>query len=685
MNTNNNEIRPQGKSNHNNFLSGLFNNSLIVSILLLIVSFSVFVPSLSSEFVWDDITYIQKSIDRLQTSNIKLLNFFIPGKTSEQVRDRRQIRKAKKKKLKSERLNQLSSISNGENEAVHQDLSKNDGGKNKKGNKYFRPIHETSLILDAQLWGGNPLGFQLTNIILHSISTILLYFLFLLVLKEFGVSQNRPTAFLSAMLFALYPIHVESVSFISARGDVLAAVFFFLAFILYILSYRRFVYILPAVICLYLSFLSKEVAISFPIVFVGYDLVTGKIKSRRSLIKYLVLFLAVILYLLIRSRRHMNFVQMLGDREYLSPETGAQALEIITVFLNSYLFYLKKLIFPFDLNPFIGTIPGGDLLYTLISILVIGAAIAIFFISIRRKENITAFTLLWIFATLGPAVMTAIFPLAITRFAERFLYIPSAGMSLLLGYFIIMAGQRLGRIRLAYLVGTALCIIYLVFTLLGQNVWKNSLSLWEYAVLKSPLEIVPKMHYALALKDSGREDEALAQYMDALKPETLGKDKIKAEVAGEIGDIYLARGDYDQASKYYKTSFSLSPAYEEDYNYKMGIISTATNNPQTAEQYLLRVIELNPRQRNAYYVLGNIYTVRAQVENKPEYYNTAKDYLEIATSFKKSLPETNLLLAKIYVELGNIAKAKEQAQQAIDKGISANGLNEARSILNMNR
>lgn len=68
--------------------------------------------------------------------------------------------------------------------------------------------------------------------------------------------------------------------------------------------------------------------------------------------------------------------------------------EFLTLFFNTYLFYIKKLVFPFDLNPFIGTIPGGDTLYTAISILVITALIVIAVLSVRKKENVTGFSLL---------------------------------------------------------------------------------------------------------------------------------------------------------------------------------------------------------------------------------------------------------------------------------------------------
>lgn len=171
----------------------------------------------------------------------------------------------------------------------------------RKAGKYFRPVHQVSLILDNEIWGSSAFGFHLTNIILHSISTVLLYFLVLLLLSEFNVRGRESIALISCILFALYPLHVESVSFISARGDILAAIFFFSSLIFYILSYKRLFYLLLAGLCLFLSLLSKEVAIVLPILILGFDLISRRLMSRTNLIKYTILGLITLFYLYVRS------------------------------------------------------------------------------------------------------------------------------------------------------------------------------------------------------------------------------------------------------------------------------------------------------------------------------------------------------------------------------------------------
>jgi|GEM_PF-594938 len=685
MNSTENESSHVVKRGPLYLVKSLFNNSAFVSVLLFLVSFAVFIPSLSSDFVWDDLSFIKKRINRLQTAKFSIKSLIPPGRSRAERRAKRREKRTLRRSLKREQKRGINSSGKRKKERKNKVIKINRGKQghiNGKTKKYYRPVHRQSLILDAKLWGDSPFGFHLTNIILHSLSTILLYFLFLLVLKEFNVAPRYPVAFLSSMLFALYPLHVESVSFISARGDMLAAVFIFLTFILYILSYRRFIYVVPAAFSFYLSFLSKEVALTFPILIVGFDLISRRFKSRINLFKYLILGLVVISYLYLRSKNHMGFMQMLGNREYLSSGTTAQVWEVVTVFLNSYLFYLKKLVFPFDINPFIGTIPGGDLLYTTASILVITALIIIAVLSVRRKENVTGFSVLWIFVTLSPAVMISIFPLAITRFAERFLYIPSAGFCLLAGYVIIQAGKKLGRVKLAYLCGAILCLSFLLLTLRGQAVWNNELSLWKFAVSKSPREIVPKMNYASSLIAAERVDEAIAQYTEALGPDTYGNKETKALAAEKLGELYVNRGDFEKAGRSFRAAVSLNPGYEEKYNFNMGLISLKKNDPESAEKYLIKVTELNPRSSSAYYLLGSIYLIKGDMDENPEFYKIAEGYLETAAALKGAIPETHLKLAKTYAKLGKITQAKAQAEKAIKKGLQGEALKEARSIIN---
>ena len=198
----------------------------------------------------------------------------------------------------------------------------------------------------------------------------------------------------------------------------------------------------------------------------------------------------ILIYFYLRGRGYVVIPEVFSERFQQSVQDGAQVWGVLKVLLSSYLFYIKKLVFPFNLNPFIATVPMG-FYYLVSSILVILLLCVIGFISIKKREGITAFSILWIFATLGPPSLVAVFRVATMSLAERFLYIPSAGFCMLLGYFVIEAGKRIKAQRIGWAFGFLLCVSYLLFTIKGQGVWKNDLYLWEYASKRSPYDAIP--------------------------------------------------------------------------------------------------------------------------------------------------------------------------------------------------
>ncbi|GJM17150.1 MAG: O-GlcNAc transferase [Thermodesulfobacteriota bacterium] len=613
-------------------IDSLIGNRLIVSVFLFVLSFMVFVPSLSSEFVWDDVSYIQKKAHSLNFSKLG------PGLI-------------------------LPKIAN-----------------DNKAGKYFRPVHQASLIIDNEIWDTSPFGFHLTNIILHCVSTVLLYFLVLLLLKEFHVKARELIALISSILFAVYPLHVESVTFISARGDILAAMFLFLGFSFYILSYRRIFYLFLAGICFLLALLSKEVAIVFPIIILSFDFLSQRLFNRSNLFKYAIIALIAIFYFLIRSKSYLTFGEILNKG---SSELSQGFLSISEILLNTYLFYVIKLVFPYNLNPFIDSGPNWGVIGLIVSIILVLVLFVAVLISIKRNENITAFSILWILATLLPAAIIAIFPLALTKLADRFLYIPSAGICILLGYIIYKLSVRFNRIWYSYALTAILAISFIVVAVNAQKIWKNDLSLWEYAVSKSPGALGAKINYADALRNSKNPTEALKQYMEVYENDAQLNSIGKITTTHGIVVSYIDLGNYQQAEKWLEIVLDYDERYISQYHYLKGFISLRRNDLVSAETYLLKSSESRPNAET-YYLLGGIYFVNAEKQQSLENYKKAEQYLNESLKKNPSFSRSSLLLAKTYIALGDRQKARANAQNALRNASDQEVVNEARAILQMN-
>ena len=427
-------------------------NKATAAFLLFLISFLLYSPSLRNDFVWDDVEVIQKSYHSFEASRISTI-------------------------LSPET-------------------------KQNRTQRYYRPLIFVSMVTDRGLWGINSFGFHLTNLLLNSIATTLLYFLLLLIFGKFSVEGKESISFFTALLFAVYPMHVESVSWIAGRTDILCGIFFILALILHIESYRAIWVLILTALSFSLSLLSKEVALSFPVVAISFDLLTRRIRNPYNILRYAVYVSLVLLYSYFRGwafinpleTTHENIRKMVEGAHY-----SFNVIKALKVLSSTLFFYFGKLIFPFDFNAFIISVPD-ELYYLIFSITTILLLCIVAVISIKLGKGLIAFCLIWIFATLAPSAVVSVTNLAAAPLAERYLYIPSAGYCIIIGYLLFELGKRLGKRKIAFAPIIILISIYLYFTILRQEVWKDNMSLWKDTAAKSYYHALPHSNYGYALE-----------------------------------------------------------------------------------------------------------------------------------------------------------------------------------------
>ncbi|GBD38375.1 hypothetical protein HRbin37_00624 [bacterium HR37] len=565
---------------------------ILTSVFIFGFSVCIFIPSLKNDFVWDDTEVIEKSYYSFNPHRI--LSVVVPKET--------QTKRA----------------------------------------RYYRPMFYISVVLDRYLWGITPYGFHLSNIIFHSTATVLLYLMILMLLSEFGTEKKEQIALFSSLLFAVHPMHVESVSWIAGRTDIICGLFLFLAFIFHMISYKVYLATLLSAFSFFLSLLSKEVAIVFPLITLSFDLLNLKLKDRRNILKYSIYLSTVFIYLYLRGRA---FITVPGSSLINLSETAKESLgiwEIIRTLLNSYFIYINKLVFPFSFNAFIGEVPANPY-YTASSLFVLLTISVISFILLIRGEKSFFFNILWIIITLAPSLLVAIFKIASTPIAERYLYIPSAGYCILLASAIL--NPRLRNQRLSILILVLICLVFLPFNIKRQGVWEDNLSLWEDTSKKSFHHALPHTNYALALMKANREEEAIREFTIALTPDIKDTNRGRAITLNNLGILYIKREDYT-----------------------------------SAERVFLKALNLDPSYGRTYYHLGLIYFIKGEYGDASGYI-TAERYLKQTLSIYKNYGRAHLLLAKVYLRRGEKEKAMEQARIAIRSGLSEPLVKEAQDIL----
>jgi tetratricopeptide (TPR) repeat protein len=268
------------------------------------------------------------------------------------------------------------------------------------------------------------------------------------------------------------------------------------------------------------------------------------------------------------------------------------------------------------------------------------------FISIKMREKVTAFCIFWILITLAPSALIAIVSITPTPLAERYLFIPSAGYCLLIGYWMVEAGSRARLKRIAWGLGLLLIVLFGLTAYKGQRIWKDDLTLWRDISLKSPYHPLPHSNYGLALSNTGELDEAIKEYKLALSPEMKDSPRGLAVTANNLALVYLEKEEYEKA-----------------------------------EMWFRRALEYDPSYGKTYYHMGLIYYINGELTGSADSYREAERYVKEALKRYRYYGRANLLLAKIYLGTGEADKAVNEARAAIDIGLPENLLKEARDIL----
>lgn len=340
-----------------------------------------------------------------------------------------------------------------------------------RGSEYFRPIAILSLLLDFTLFGGNPAGYHLANILIHLANSILVYFLATLFL---GSNENTPYySFLAALLFALHPVNSEAVVWMSARPDLLCCLFFQLCLILLL---KRSTEITPLVFTgLFLTFFcslaSKEASLFLPALAIIYCIIKRKTVPLKSAITACTaLLLAAAIYLLLRKGLPVALPATAGVAEH--PENFVYSLFLDGI--TAYGFYIWKLFYPFPLNIAITHIPT----IACLGIFVMSAGLAAF---LWKRNPDFKFPIAFLFLSIVPPLGALFLSIAWTAYAERYLYIPSVAFALCTILFLRQYLARLPRI-----IPIACMLLMAIPTAHRVNLWTMPISFWQDAVAKSP-------------------------------------------------------------------------------------------------------------------------------------------------------------------------------------------------------
>ena len=537
---------------------------------------------------------------------------------------------------------------------------------------YWRPTFTAWSILNFRLFGRDPFGWHLLNILLHVGVCLLAY----LLLRRWGLSQN--VSFVIALIFALHPVHVESVAWIAGSPDLLFGIFLLGALLLADIAVeatgsRRTVYLLAGLISYALALGAKETAFfCFPIFFLIFSRYRSgsangsERKTQRTTVRLSALFASMaIAYFLLRW-------EILG-RISQPAENGASATAAILSAPEIFAFYLRQIIFPVWLGPNYGirAVQSLDLTNFWLPLIVCAIAIYCFWKLSTRSFSQTIGMAIFLLALLPAFNIRAFLPEQIVH--DRYLYLPLLGFLMLVMSFLAELSVRYFEKKgeaVFITTGVLISLALGVQTFRCNRIWNNELSLWQHAVTIDPNSSSNWSALGAELTEEDRLDEALAAYQKSLaiwpRPLALiGHSQIlvrKGDLDAAIGevkpvienqqgetDLYTiyqayetlavaleAKGSFPDAEKYLREARARLPMYRAALAEKLAVILYNENRKRDALQELESVKdsaarELLPASKAVFFRLGLLYV---EVGNKQAAYENLNTFLRSSVASK---------------------------------------------------
>ena len=497
----------------------------------------------------------------------------------------------------------------------------------------WHPLTWVSHALDYAIWGLNPVGHHLTNIILHAINTALVV---LVTIRLIRLDRGREgtqgaaswlnergsmiIAGVTGLLFGLHPIHVESVAWVAERKDLLCALFFLMS----ILAYGKFVsgtlrttlsgvartgrlsisYALA--LCFFaLALMSKPMAVSLPFVLLIIDWCpAGRIHSLRS---FWGVFVEKLPFLLLSLGS--SVITLLAQRsgDALVTLSDVPLSSRVLVAANSVIGYLQNILLPTNLLPYY-PYPSDVILFSLTylapvllvflitALCIVAARTQGFWLSIWSYYLVTLIPVLGIVQVGGQAM------------ADRYVYLPGIGAFLLAGLAAAWVWRRVGDLKtgMSFLKATGaafaavLCIALGYLTVRQTGFWQNGVTLWSHAIARSSPEDIDFVYRNRAQEffHKGQFALAIQDYSQALawNPNSYETHLNRGMAYSETGQFDGAIADFDRA-------IALCPRCSEAYNNK-GMLYGKVGLYDKAIGQFSKAIDIDPDRYRMYYNRG---------------------------------------------------------------------------------
>jgi tetratricopeptide (TPR) repeat protein len=550
----------------------------------------------------------------------------------------------------------------------------------------WHPLTWLSHQLDVQFFGMDPAGHHLVSLFFHVANTLLLFFVLNRMTKTLW--QSAAVAF----LFALHPLHVESVAWVAERKDVLSTFFMLLTLWAYFVYTRSpgIVRMIPVVAFFALGLLSKPMLVTLPFVLLLLDYwplgryyapekpashplpgieAPGKKKKQKkkeveerppvapermepsaaAVVPWALVTEKIPLFALTILSSIITFLaQQKGGA--MSPLEDISLLKRLGNALISYASYIVKTVLPQGLAVFYPYPAGIAAWQVLGSAALVGT---LTFLAVRyRKQYPFAFVgWFWYLGTLVPVI--GIVQVGMQAMADRYTYVPHIGLfiAVVWGAGDLASRQPQGRKILAALTG----VVFASLTVMTWNQishWRSSITLFEHALRVTEQNSLAHLNFGVALNRTGKGREAAEHYREALR--------INPNSSGghfNLANYYFSTGQKDEALQHFKEAIRIRPDYANAHS-NLGVLLASQKRFEEASAHYEKALRIEPANAGFHYNYG---VALANQGRLPEAAGQFRDALALRPNYAEAHND----LGKVLMMEGKTAEAASHFREAL--------------------
>jgi tetratricopeptide (TPR) repeat protein len=520
-----------------------------------------------------------------------------------------------------------------------------------------RPLACFTLAINRSLNGTNVFGYHVFNLMVHLLTSMLVFFFTLLIFSQKVVQpiqikgKEKLIALFVALIFLCHPIQTQAVSYVIQRMTSLAALFYIASSFFYFkarlsqvagdLKLKYNLYYFLMVITIAATILSKQIAITLPLVFLLIEFFFIRNNEGKRFNKFLLLGVSAI---------SVSFVVVIIGGLLPQETESISRYEYFLTQLRVIVKYVQLLVLPISQNldyDFVisKSMWGRDELIS--SIVIISLLGSIF--KLYRKYPLISFGLAWFFITL--LVESSIIPIRDVIFEHR-LYLPMFGFALILVVVLleILSKKKLKQLTVVF---SIIVMVYSCLTIVRNTVWKTNLSLWRDVVKKSPAKARPNINLGIAYCRLLKPLRAIEQFTIAIKLEP-ENEKIYYNRA----KVYLSNNKVDEAVLDLNQSILLNNEFAEAFDSRGGA-KLRLNQLDAAITDCSIAIELLPELESAWFTRSKAYLFKGEIER-------ALNDLNVVIDFHPDFVAALINRALVLLYLGNDNEARSDLNKAID-------------------